>query len=193
MNPDGSKFCQKCGTPAAPKANAQNISAPNVFTPQTPYIPPQNNAYAPPPVSGYPPQNSGFRPQSGGYVPPNAGYGPGNPYPTYPRKNKNPAVMAAGILTGLAVVIAAVVLLATMKPTRGGNTEVSGEPSDNIILGNNSPDPSGTPDDGFRDNYTQLLGGGADEVTVMIYVCGADLESDGANGTMDINEMLAAD
>ncbi len=36
---------------------------------------------------------------------------------------------------------------------------------------------TGTADDGFRYNYTQILGDGEDVVTVMIYICGADLES----------------
>ncbi len=89
----------------------------------------------------------------------------------------------------------AVVLLATMKPSKGGDINVSVEPSNTAILADNSPDisPSHPVDDGIRDNYTQILGGGADEVTVMIYICGADLESDDGCGTLDINEMLAAD
>jgi hypothetical protein len=36
------------------------------------------------------------------------------------------------------------------------------------------------------------LGNGADQVTVMIYMCGSDLESDGGAATADINEMLYA-
>ncbi len=47
--------------------------------------------------------------------------------------------------------------------------------------------------DGFRDNYTQLYGDGRDTVTVMVYLCGSDLETDGGYGTMDINEMLSAE
>ena len=36
------------------------------------------------------------------------------------------------------------------------------------------------------------LGGGEDQVTVMIYMCGSDLESDGGAATADINEILYA-
>lgn len=43
-----------------------------------------------------------------------------------------------------------------------------------------------------RDRYTQILGNGKDEVTVMIYLCGTDLESENGMGTADLNEMLHA-
>jgi hypothetical protein len=104
-------------------------------------------------------------------------------------------LVAAGVLVSLAVVIVAVLLLATMNPTKSGDPDVSGGPSSSAVLGNNSPDvsPSLTPEGGMRENYTEILGGGQDEVTVMIYLCGADLESDGGCGTLDINEMLSAD
>jgi len=36
------------------------------------------------------------------------------------------------------------------------------------------------------------LGNGADQVTIMVYMCGSDLESDGGAATADINEMLYA-
>ncbi|NLT13907.1 MAG: zinc-ribbon domain-containing protein [Clostridiales bacterium] len=170
INQDSSKFCQKCGTPVTPVVQTPPV--------QTPYIPPQSNAFAPP-AAPYPP-NTGFRPAAG--------------MPYHP-KQKNPVLVAAGVLVSLAVVIVVVLLLATMNPTKVGNVDVSGGPSSGIALGSNSPDvsPAQLPKDGMRENYTQLLGGGADEVTVMIYICGADLESDGACGTLDINEMLAAD
>ncbi len=229
MNPDYSKFCQKCGTPIPPKVSTPIPGTPNILTPQAPYIPPQNSAnvrqnmggapphtgfqpqgrnipqggYAPPrgtnapPGAGYSPPYTGFRPPTGGYSPPNAGFGPamGGTYPLNQKKKKNPVLVAAGILSSLAVVIVAVVLLATMKPTKGGDVSVSVSPSSTSVLADNSPEisPSQPVDNGIRDNYTQIMGGGQDEVTVMIYVCGADLESDGGCGTLDINEMLAAD
>ena len=43
-----------------------------------------------------------------------------------------------------------------------------------------------------RERYTKVLGNGKDEVTVMIYLCGTDLESDNGMGTADLNEMLHA-
>ena len=43
-----------------------------------------------------------------------------------------------------------------------------------------------------RDKYTKLVGGGKDEVTLMVYMCGTDLESENGMGTADLNEMLHA-
>ncbi len=44
-----------------------------------------------------------------------------------------------------------------------------------------------------REKYTQLLGNGRDTVTLMVYMCGTDLESRSGMGTADLQEMLAAD
>lgn len=43
-----------------------------------------------------------------------------------------------------------------------------------------------------RDKYTKLAGGGKDKVTLMVYMCGTDLESQNGMGTADLNEMLHA-
>ena len=43
-----------------------------------------------------------------------------------------------------------------------------------------------------RDKYTKLIGGGKDTVTLMVYMCGTDLESENGMGTADLNEMLHA-
>ena len=45
---------------------------------------------------------------------------------------------------------------------------------------------------GSREKYTRLLGGGRDTVTIMVYMCGTDLESRSGMGTADLREMLAA-
>ena len=45
---------------------------------------------------------------------------------------------------------------------------------------------------GARAKYTQLLGGGKDTVTLMVYMCGTDLESRSGMGTSDLQEMLDA-
>jgi len=44
-----------------------------------------------------------------------------------------------------------------------------------------------------RAKRTQILGKGKDEVTIMVYMCGTDLESRSGMGTSDLQEMLAAD
>lgn len=46
---------------------------------------------------------------------------------------------------------------------------------------------------GARDKYTEIIGGGKDEVTLMVYLCGTDLESGGKMATMDLQEMINAD
>lgn len=45
---------------------------------------------------------------------------------------------------------------------------------------------------GARDKYTNLTGGGKDTVTVMIYMCGTDLESKSGMASADLQEMLDA-
>ena len=45
---------------------------------------------------------------------------------------------------------------------------------------------------GAREKYTKLLGSGRDTATIMIYMCGTDLESRSSMGTYDLQEMLAA-
>ncbi|MDO4175947.1 MAG: clostripain-related cysteine peptidase [Bacillota bacterium] len=44
-----------------------------------------------------------------------------------------------------------------------------------------------------RDKFTTIKGNGEDEVTVMVYMCGTDLESNQAMATKDLNEMISAD
>ena len=43
-----------------------------------------------------------------------------------------------------------------------------------------------------REKYVQPLGGGKDTVTLMVYMCGTDLESRSGMGTSDLQEMLNA-
>ena len=43
-----------------------------------------------------------------------------------------------------------------------------------------------------RDRYTKIQGGGKDTVTIMIYMCGTDLESRSGMATSDLQEMAAA-
>ncbi|MFR7852884.1 MAG: hypothetical protein ACLU5K_02605 [Christensenellales bacterium] len=44
-----------------------------------------------------------------------------------------------------------------------------------------------------REKRTQIRGGGQDVYTIMVYMCGTDLESNYGMATSDINEMLHAD
>jgi len=45
---------------------------------------------------------------------------------------------------------------------------------------------------GSREKYTRLLGDGKDTATIMVYMCGTDLESRSGMGTADLQEMLDA-
>jgi len=45
---------------------------------------------------------------------------------------------------------------------------------------------------GSRAKFTTLKGNGKDTITIMVYMCGADLESKSAMATRDLQEMLAA-
>ena len=45
---------------------------------------------------------------------------------------------------------------------------------------------------GAREKYTKLLGNGQDTATIMVYMCGTDLESRRGMGTADLQEMLDA-
>jgi len=44
-----------------------------------------------------------------------------------------------------------------------------------------------------RAKYTEIIGGGQDEYTLMVYLCGTDLESRSKMATMDLQEMINAD
>jgi len=45
---------------------------------------------------------------------------------------------------------------------------------------------------GAREKYTEILGNGKDDVTLMVYMCGTDLESQNQMATLDLQEMLDA-
>ncbi len=47
--------------------------------------------------------------------------------------------------------------------------------------------------DGIRNRYTDINGDGTDTTTIMVYMCGTDLESRSAMATKDLQEMMAAD
>ena len=45
---------------------------------------------------------------------------------------------------------------------------------------------------GSREKFTKIKGGGEDVVTIMVYLCGTDLESRSGMGTSDLQEMASA-
>ncbi len=54
------------------------------------------------------------------------------------------------------------------------------------------PDADYTVSNKSRDRYTAIKGNGKDTVTLMVYLCGSDLESEHSMATADLNEMLHA-
>ncbi len=59
--------------------------------------------------------------------------------------------------------------------------------------GDNTGKLDSTVASGARDKRTRILGGGRDTVTLMIYMCGTDLESRSGMATADLQEMLDAE
>ena len=57
---------------------------------------------------------------------------------------------------------------------------------------NNSAKPDETVSAKARSKYTEILGNGRDTVTIMIYMCGTDLESQQGMATSDLKEMANA-
>ena len=57
---------------------------------------------------------------------------------------------------------------------------------------NNSQEPDTTVSGKAREKYTRILGGNKDEITVLVYMCGTDLESQNGMGTADLKEMVNA-
>ena len=57
----------------------------------------------------------------------------------------------------------------------------------------NTGDLDTTVASGAREKYTEIKGNGRDEMTILVYLCGTDLESRSKMATSDLQEMLDAD
>ena len=68
----------------------------------------------------------------------------------------------------------------------GGNVSSGWDGENNTSVLDTSVDRSA------RDKYTDVKGGGKDEVTIMVYMCGTDLESRSKMATSDLQEMSNA-
>ena len=219
MNQDGTRFCQKCGKqlaqntgyppPGAPPAHGPgqtqgpgaNIgySPPNTgFTPPNTVVIPPNQGFRAGPNTGYIPPTQGFTPPGAGFTPPPTGYTQGPPGGFAPKK-RNTGLIAAIIVLVLVVIAVPLIIVAINNgqkndPTLSSPVITSADVSADIPSPDiSNPDVSaGIAEDGFRNNYTTILGGGQDTVTVMLYICGADLESYSGCASDDIQEMLDA-
>ncbi len=69
----------------------------------------------------------------------------------------------------------------------------SGSTSSGWELSGNTGKLNTKVDSQARDKRTEIKGNGKDEVTIMVYMCGTDLESKYGMGTSDLQEMLGAD
>lgn len=87
----------------------------------------------------------------------------------------------------------------------GGSDDSYSEPSSNLYYSDTSTHQGWTSANsnvsqldttvasGSRNKYTKIAGNGKDTVTIMVYMCGADLESQNGMATADLREMLSAD
>lgn len=67
-----------------------------------------------------------------------------------------------------------------------------GNVSNGWTAGSNTRHLNTAVDNRAREKYTSILGAGKDTVTIMVYLCGTDLESKYGMGTADLQEMTAA-
>jgi len=76
----------------------------------------------------------------------------------------------------------------------GGHSTLGGSSynSSGWVLGSNCGNLDTSVASGSRSRFTALKGNGKDTVTVMIYMCGTDLESKGGMATKDLQEMANA-
>ncbi len=77
-------------------------------------------------------------------------------------------------------------------PSDFGGYAAYSEPSYNSYSETNTVKPDTTVASGSRDKRTQILGNGKDTVTIMVYMCGTDLESQNGMASADIQEMANA-
>lgn len=77
--------------------------------------------------------------------------------------------------------------LSTLLGGLGGGSVSTGWDS-----GSNTGDLDTTVASGAREKYTDIIGNGQDEVTLMVYLCGTDLESRSKMATSDLQEMIGA-
>ena len=74
----------------------------------------------------------------------------------------------------------------------GGTTTSSPSSSSGSVLPSSTSALDRTVAAGSREKYTKILGGGQDKVTIMVYLCGTDLESKSGMATRDLIEMTNA-
>lgn len=77
----------------------------------------------------------------------------------------------------------------------GGTTTTTTDPVQNVVsnlTGQSSGKVDTTVAAGARDKRVALAGDGSDTTTILVYMCGTDLESNGGFATKDLQEMMSA-
>jgi hypothetical protein len=97
----------------------------------------------------------------------------------------------------VAIALSAALLFGATGCNADNPEEVSSsDPAQNEATSSSSSSPENLTSDTVsvqRDYRTLIKGGGDDVVTVMMYLCGSDLESRGGAATIDLLEMMSAD
>ena len=115
-----------------------------------------------------------------------------SPARALPIKLNLKTILIIAVVVIIAVVILSKIGLPDVPPSNGG--------TDDPVIGNADidSDASYTRADTSvsplaRDKYVSLRGNGEDTVTIMVYMCGTDLESKYGMATKDLNEMIRAE
>ncbi|MBO6215834.1 MAG: peptidase C11 [Lachnospiraceae bacterium] len=74
----------------------------------------------------------------------------------------------------------------------GSQTGYSGGEAAEWTLSDNTGKLDKNTPSGLRERYTDIIGDGSDVTTIMVYMCGTDLESKNGMATRDLQEMAAA-
>lgn len=99
-----------------------------------------------------------------------------------------------GKLILMGIVIAAVYFFTSKLGGLGTDSPLTqGTPSQDTTVDSGAYSVNRTVSELARPKRTTLVGGGNDQVTIMVYLLGTDLESRGGMASMDLQEMLDAD
>lgn len=80
----------------------------------------------------------------------------------------------------------------TTTPTDYSSSSTGGYDNYNTVSESNTAQLDTNVSATARQKYTSIVGSGADVVTIMVYMCGTDLESKSGMGTADLQEMAQA-
>ncbi|NLX92270.1 MAG: hypothetical protein GXZ02_00125, partial [Clostridiales bacterium] len=119
----------------------------------------------------------------------------------YPARQRRSGKSRKGLILALCSVFAVMIVVGSVVLSNmligAGNYPYynGGSSGSSYTQPTSGPGVYGTPLElsGLRENYTHLVGGGNDVITIMVYLCGADLESEYGCATTDLQEMLDAD